>query len=160
MQIPELIKVSKKSILGKKFNVDISKLSQEEIKVLEPYLPTQEEKTFMEIYHLDAPQLVRLQRKMSVCLDVEVTELEEEKVSFVYGGSTYTILSPKNAFGICSALEKSKIQGFVELGLQGCLLKNGNLLDDVRKVGVLAVDEMQVLSSVADKFFFQTCLDS
>jgi len=157
----KLIKVSKASFLNKVFKIDESKiaeLSKEEREALEKLLPTEEEKLFAEVYRSNIPQLVRLQRKMSVCLDVEVLELEEDKISFQYGENTFTLISPTNAFRICSALEKGKLEGLSEMVLQGCVSKGEKIIHNLKEESGLAVDEMRTLLNVADKFFFQTFL--
>lgn len=156
----QLIKVSKKSILTKVFKVDVEKLSPEELEKAKPFLPTEDEKDFMEVYESNIPQLARLQRKMSVCLDVEVLELEESKIVFEYGDSKYTILEPKNAFRTCVALDKGKYEAFSEIVLQGCVLKNDVEVRSVKENSILAVDEINLLVSVTDKFFFRTFLAS
>ena len=71
----ELVHVSKQSILTKHFGIDMKafeKLSEKEKEEAKKVIPTSEEEKFMEIFKSDIPQLARLQRKMSVCLDVEV----------------------------------------------------------------------------------------
>lgn len=155
----ELIKVSKESILKKHFGIDMeayNKLSEKDKLAANELFPTEDEKLFMEVYKSTAPQLARLQRKMSVCLEVEVTEYDFDKVVFKYGKSDYMLLAPKNAYRICLAIDKGAIEALVEMAKQGCLIIDGNIVSDILKDGALQVDEMQILKSVADKFFFQT----
>lgn len=163
MKLPELIKVSKASITTKLFEIapeKLASLSKEELDKVTPLLPTEEEKAFMEIYQSNAPQLVRLQRKMSVCLDVEVLELSDDKVSYEYGEKTFSIEEPKNAFRICSALEKSRLEAFSEMALQGCFFVGGTQVTNLKDTKEVATDEIMTALKVADKFFFQTFLGS
>jgi len=159
----KLIKVSKASITTKLFDIPMDKfetLSPGEKESIKPLLPSEEEKEFMEVYKANMPQLARLQRKMSVCLDVEVLELEEDKISFEYADSKYTLTSPKNAFKICSALDKDTLSGLAEMAVQGCIFKNETEVKNIKEDGALSVDELRLLLLVADKFFFQTFLVS
>lgn len=171
----KLIRVSKKSINEKYFTLSEeemrSKLSGDELKQALSLLPTQDELDFMEVFNSTIPQLARLQRKMSVCLDVEVLEMEEEFIKFEYGENIYRIEEPKNAYKICMALEKSSLEAFSELVLQGCVYvqkKTDSLLggivnrlnekpiQDIRQGNVLKVDELNLLVKIADKFFFRS----
>jgi len=152
-----LIRVSKASITEKLFDVDVSKLSKKELKKVQPFLPTQEELDFMTVYRSNLPELARLQRKMSVCLDVEVLELEEEKISFKFGPDTYTLIDPRNAYKMAQALERGVLEALAEMAGVGCILKNGVQVTNLRESS-LAIDELQVLKKVANKFFFQISL--
>lgn len=155
----KLILVSKASIDEKRFlsETELAKLSKADLKKITPFLPSEEEKDFYEVYSSKMPQLARLQRKMSVCLDVEVTELEEEKLVFIYGPSTYTLIDPGNAFQICRALEKSSLDALAEMASQGCVLRDGEPLTNIKN-GHVKIDELKLLEKVASKFFFQTFL--
>lgn len=158
MKVPDkLIRVSRASILEKLFDVDPSKLSRKELKKVEKFLPTDEEREFMDIYRSNIPQLQRLQRKMSVCLAVEVTELEEDRISFLFGKDTFTLKDPENAFRMAQVLEKGTLEAVAELAAQKCLLKNGEPVENV-KTGSLKVDELGILQKVANRFFFQSFL--
>lgn len=153
----KLIRVSKASFEEKLFIDDakLAKLSKAELKKVQPFLPTEDEKDFYTVYTSKIPQLARLQRKMSVCLDVEVTELEEEKISFVYGPNTYTLTDPANAYQICQALEKGPLEAVAEMARQGGILRNGEPLENVKN-GAVKVDELKLIEKVATKFFFQS----
>ena len=97
----ELIKVSKESILNKHFEIDMvayEKLSESEKESIKNLFPTDDEKNFMQVFKSTAPQLARLQRKMSVCLDVEVLDYDFNCITFTYSGNTYEIQSCKNAY--------------------------------------------------------------
>jgi len=138
MKIPDtLIRVSKDA--GKKTNEDL----------------TDEEKEFFEIYNSTMPELRRLQYKMSVCLEAEVSELTHDCVTYSYEGNTFRIEAPKNAFKICGALEKGTLDALAEMCAQKCVKMNGRLITDVRKDGVMLVDELQLLSKIVARFFFQ-----
>lgn len=152
----KLIRVSKKQIREKLFDVDVGKLSKKELKKVAPFLPTPEEVEFMEVFRSHMPELARLQRKMAVCLDVEVTELEEDRITFLFGRDSYTLTDPANSFLMCQALEKGVLQAVEAMALQKCILKNGEPVQDLRTG--LKMDEVTVVKNVADKFFFQTFL--
>ena len=158
----KLIRVSKKSFAEKLFDVDVSKLSKKELKKVQPFLPTEDEQAFAEVYRSTMPELARLQRKMSVCLDVEVTELEEEKISFLYGRHTYTLLDPANSYLMCQALEKKQasetlnLTAVKALAEQKCVLKDGEPVIDL-KTG-FKIDELLLIEKVATEFFFQIFL--
>lgn len=153
----KLIRVSKASILEKRFGVNVDKLTKKERKVIERYLPTEDEIDFMEIFQSPIPELARLKRKMSVCVDVEVTELEDEKVTFIFGSDKITLTEPQDAWKLCQALEKSTLDGVAAMFMQGCIQKNGKIVDDKAS---LKIDEVRVIELVASKFFFQIFLTS
>lgn len=153
----KLICVSKASILEKLFDVDEKKLSKAERKKIAPFLPTEEEREFMEIYRSNMPQLARLQRKMGVCLKVEVTEMEEDRLTFQYGRDTFTLLEPTNVYKMCQVLERGNLDAVGEMIAQGCVLKNGDPVDSIRGEK-LKVDELRLILEVATQFFFQTFL--
>ena len=156
-----LIRVSKASIVEKLFDVDTSKLSKKELKKVQPFLPTEEEADFMHVYRSNLPELARLQRKMSVCLLVEVKELEEEKVSFMYGRDTFTLTDPVDSFRIATALDRDNgtLEAVAEMAAQKSILKNGQPVENV-KAGGLKIDELKTVQDVASRFFFQTFLTS
>lgn len=161
MKVPErLILVSKQSILNKHFNIDMAKfnaLSETEKEIArESLFPTENEKAFMEIHNSKAPQLARLQRKMSVCLEVEVLEYDHNFIVFEYAGNTYRMTNPRNAYRICQALENDdSLSGLWELAKQGCLQINDKVVTDLDKDEILQVDEIMLLKKIASKFFFQ-----
>ena len=161
MVFNKLILVSKESILKKHFGIDMiayEKLSESEKEKVKELFPTDDENAFMEVYKSTAPQLARLQRKMSVCLDVEVLEYDFDFIVFTYAGNVYKLLAPKNAYRICKVLENENdgLEGLQELAKQGCLFVNDKSIMDLRQDKVLEVDEMQLLKKVSEKFFFQT----
>lgn len=155
-----LIKVSRASINEKLFDITEeemrTKLSGEELEKALLLLPTEDEKEWMKIYRFGAPELARAQRKMSVCLDVEVDEYREDFISYTYSGSKYSIKSPVNSFRVSESLEKSKHAGFEEMCKQGCVTVNEKITD-IRKDN-LSIDEMSLLIKITDKFFFQIYL--
>jgi len=152
-----LIRVSKASFMEKLFDVDEKKLSKAERKKIAPFLPTDEEREFKEIYVSNMPQLARLQRKMGVCLKVEVTELEEDRVTFLFGRDTFTLLEPTNVYKMCQVLERGNLEAVGEMIAQGCVLKNGSPVDSI-KGEQLKVDELRLILDIASQFFFQTFL--
>ena len=157
----ELVHVSKQSILTKHFGIDMKafeKLSDTEKEEAKKVIPTSEEEKFMEIFKSDIPQLARLQRKMSVCLDVEVLKYDFDFVEFNFSGNIFRIESGKNAYRICKALEKDYLEGLQELCKQGCILKDGSPITDIKENTTLQIDEIQILKLVSTKFFFQMFL--
>lgn len=158
----KLILVSKESILEKRFGVDkeaYEKLSQKEKDLANIKFPTVDEENFMKVFKSTAPQLARLQRKMSICLDVEVKEYDFDKVVFTYSGNDYTLLAPKNAYRICKSIEDGGLEALQEMCKQGCILVNEKVVDDIQtEKSILQVDEIRLLKGVAEKFFFQTFL--
>ncbi len=153
-----LIKVSRASILNKVFNVTEEylkeKLTGDELALALTALPTAEEKEWMRINESNAPELERIRRKNSVCLDAEIETLEDDKVVYVYNNKLYTINEPINSFNVAMELEKSRMKGFAELCAQGCVLIAGKKL--VINKDNVKVDELSLLIKIADKFFFQT----
>lgn len=158
----KLILVSKESILEKRFGVDkeaYEKLSQKEKDIANIKFPTEDEENFMQVFKSTAPQLARLQRKMSICLDVEVKEYDFDKVIFTYAGNDYTLLEPKNAYRICKAIDDGSLEALQELCKQGCVLINVNPVLDIKsESATIKVDELNMIKNVAEKFFFQTFL--
>jgi hypothetical protein len=87
---------------------------------------------------------------------VEVLELEEDRVKYDYAGNIYEIKEPKNAFRICTELDKSSIDAFVEVCKQKCFLENDKVIEDVKKDGAIKIDALVLAIRVCDKFFFRT----
>lgn len=157
----DLILVSKESILNKVFDIDMEKyekLSDKEKEIAKVSFPTEVEKDFMTVYRSTAPQLARLQRKMSVCLYVEVLEFSFDHIIFTFAGNKYKIVSAKNAYRICKAIDKGMLEAVQELCVQGCVTVNDKPITDIMGEGILQIDEIQLLRNVAEKFFFQTFL--
>jgi hypothetical protein len=163
----KLLKVSKSSINEKLFSKEYTRerleaeLEGEELGKALALLPTEEEQEFMEVFKANIAGLARLQRKMSVCLDVEVIDLEDDRIKYEYADKFYEIREPKNAFRICTELDQSLLAGFVEVCKQKCFSeidKDGNekVIDDIRKDGVIKLDALNLAVKVCDKFFFQT----
>lgn len=160
MKIPDqLIRVSRASILGKTFNVTEeeirAKLTGADLTKALAELPTEEERQWMEIFESTMPELARLKRKISVCLDAEVSELTDDCVSYTYGENTFRLEMPRNAYKICMAIEKDVMSAVAEMCAQRCVKMNGKVIGDIKKDGVMLVDEMQLLVRIASKFFFQ-----
>lgn len=164
MRVPDtLIRVSGSAIREKVFGVTEAQLREKfpegpDLDEALSLLPTEEEQEFMEIYQSSMPQLARLRRKLSVCLEAEVTEMSEDVLVYEFAGKSYRLESPKNAFRICTAVEKGTPEGFAEMVAQGCVSIDGKALTDVRGGAGLAVDELRLMMSMADRFFFQTYL--
>lgn len=162
-----LIKVSKASINEKLFGKDYTRekleatLEGEDLEKALALLPTEEEQEFMDVFKSNIAGLARLQRKMSVCLDVEVLDLENDRIKYEYADKVYEIREPKNAFRICTELEKSSLDAFVEVCKQRCFsefTKEGTekVIDDIKKDGAIKLDALNLAVKVCDKFFFQT----
>lgn len=153
-----LIKVSR-SITQKLFNITEAelreKLSGDELEEGLKLLPTDEEKQWMKIFNSNAPELARIQRKMSVCLDADIDELEENKISFTYGNDKYEISGPSNSFNILKALENSKSDALSEMAKQGCIKENGTVMFSLNK---MSIDALNLIQKITDKFFFQSFL--
>ena len=149
-----MIIVSRESISKKLFNITEEKirteLSGDELAEALLLLPNEEEKQWMKIFRSTAPELARIQRKMSVCLDAEVTVLEDNIVKYKYADTEYEILSPVNSFKILRAIEKDKSSAFEELSKQGCLKKEGKEVD----LKTEPFDALNLMFKIADKFFF------
>lgn len=159
----KLILVSKESILSKLFQIDMeafNRLPEKEKEKIEKLFPTENENDFMEVYNSTAPQLARLKRKMSVCLDVEVLEYDFNYIVFTYAGNKYKLLAPKNAYKISQALDDGVLSALSEMAKQGCIFINENLVGSITNDTSLQVDELEILKKVSDKFFFQTFLTS
>lgn len=158
----KLIKVSKASINEKLFGPEFTKekleatLAGEELEKALALLPTQEEQDWMDVFKSNVAGLARLQRKMSVCLDVEVLELEEDRIRYEYADKVYEIREPKNAFRVCTELDKSSLDAFVEVCRQKCFFENEKIIDDIKKDGAIKIDALKLAQKVCDKFFFQT----
>ena len=164
MKVPEkLILVSRKSIYEKRFDITEEQILEhyqgDDLDAAIASLPTEDEKEFMKIYRSEMPELARFRRKISVCLDAEVKELSDDLVEYEYAGKVFKITSPKNAFRICTALDKGITEGFAELCLQGSISVDGKQIMDVRKDSSIAVDELQLLIKISSKFFFLTYLE-
>jgi len=162
MQVPtELIKVSRSSIMKKLFDTTEEKMKErlkgEELKKALSLLPSKDEARFMEIYQSSIPQLARIQRKMSVCLEAEVLELKNDLLIYEFAGKLFTLKAPSNSFRISEALDVSLHEGFSELCKESCVLVDNVFIKDPDKSG-LEVDELRLLVRMANKFFFQIYL--
>lgn len=166
MEIPKIFFISKSSYIRKAqetidgkslFEVtekDLAKLKRADRRRLQELLPTPDERLFFEIFTSTMPELMRLQRKLSICLTVEVTAISDESVTFEFAGDTYTLNEPRNSFAICKALDKSSLDGFSEMLKEGCVEKNGAVVTDKD----LKIDELRLLCDIATRFFFQIFL--
>jgi len=153
-----LIKVSRSAINTKLFNVTEAelraKLKGDELTSALALLPTDEEREFMRIFTSTAPELARVQRKMSVCIEAEVRVLESHRVAYEYAGRVFDILAPLNSFRISEALEKGKHAAVSEMIKQGRITDEARTLTHEDAKG-LDVDEVNLLIKITDRFFFQ-----
>lgn len=154
-----MIIVSREKINKKYFGLDENKIRSElkgkELEEALSLLPTDDENQWMKIFRSTAPELARMQRKMSVCLDAEIKEYSDSYVVYTYSGTEYEIKSPTNSFNILRALETSTSSAFEELSKQGCLKKSGVDVD----IKTEPVDSLSLLLKIADKFFFRIYLE-
>ena len=154
----KLIRVSRSSYLNKLFKVTEQqlreKLSGDELAKALKQLPTDDEKEFTRIFESNAPELLRLQRKMSVCLDAEVSKLENDLVEYAFNNKTVSVSTPKNSWFLSRKLADSKHDALYELNEQGCILVDGKKID----LTTFEVDEINLLLKIVDKFFFMIYL--
>lgn len=129
-----------------------AQVAPEEVEETLARLATPEEENWMRIFKSTAPELERLQRRMSVCLDAEVIELTDEKVVYEFSGRKYEIKAPTNSFRVSAALEKSRHDAFAEMINQKCFSVDGQAvtLASIK----LAPDEVNLAVRIAGKFFF------
>lgn len=155
----ELIKVSRSSFFKARFEVTEdelrSKLKGDELEEALKTLPSEDELEFYKIFKSQAPELERAKRKMSVCLDAEVTELRDDYVEYLYAGKKVGVKSPSNAFAISQALEAGK-HSAVELMMQQVCIRINSV--PLMSFDGLGVDEINLLVSIINKFFFQPYL--
>jgi len=153
-----MIIVSRESINKKLFGVTEEELREKlkgaELEEALSLLPTDEEKEWMKIFQSNAPELARIRRKMSVCLDAEIEVLEDNRIVYSYCGVPYEIKAPINSFKILRALESSKIDALEEMSRQACLKKDGKDIDLKSE----PVDSLKLMRLITDKFFFQIYL--
>ena len=155
----ELIKVSRSSFFRARFEVTEdelrSKLKGDELKEALKTLPTEEELEFYKIFKSQAPELERIKRKMSVCLDAEVLELRDDYIEYLYASKRVGVKSPSNAFAVSQALEVSKHEAVDLMMKQVCIRINNVPLMSFDGLGV---DEIRLLVLIVNKFFFQPYL--
>ena len=81
-----LLRVSKASFFNARFETSEKELRAnlkgDELKQAIKELPTEEEQQFYKIFKSQAPELERIKRKLSVCLEAEVTKLEDDLVEY------------------------------------------------------------------------------
>lgn len=137
-----------RSILQKVFDI-----SDEEIKRQYPddwqrLTPTETEREWMRIFRAQAPELARVQRKMSICIEAQIDELSEDAFTYSYAGKQITVSAPKNCFRTAEVLSQRGVFAAVrEMAQQGCISVD---------IQTLAVDELMLLQRLIDRFFFQT----
>lgn len=154
----KLIVVSGKSILSKRFDVTedelMDKLVGDDLDQAIAQLPTDVEREWMEAYRSTMPELFRYREKLSVCLDVEVKEMKDDRISYEHNGKEFQITSPRNALAMVRALEDSETDGVLELVKQRCVSIDGKPLKDAEKG--ICVEDLLMVKTVASKFFFRT----
>ena len=154
----DLIKVSRNSFFNKLFDVTEKelreKLKGDELDAALKQLPDETELEFMKIWRSAAPELARLQRKMSVCFDAEIQELEEDKISYLYNNKLFSVTSPSNSFSVSKKLDLSRHDALIEMNNQSCINVNTKVPDLAR----LEIDELNLLILIVSKFFFQIYL--
>jgi len=155
-----MIIVSREKINKKIFSPEFTEekiraeLTGDELDATLLLLPDDNEKEWMKIFRSTAPELVRLQRKISVCLDAEIQSYDDNNIVYKYADSEYEIKAPVNSFNILRAIEKDKSSAFEELSKQGCLKKSGKDVD----IKSEPFDSLNLMFKIADKFFFQIYL--
>lgn len=154
-----MIRVSRASFFKARFEVTEKELrdqlSGEELEQALSEMPTEDELEFYKIMKSEAPEIERLKRKVSVCLDAEVSKLEDDLVEYEYAGKKINVKSPVNSFETSQSLELGTHSGVQSMMKQGCISIDGAVLRDFN---VLAVDEINLLVKIIDKFFFQAYL--
>jgi len=154
-----MIVVSRESISKKLFNITEeqvrAELSGEELESTLALLPTENERDWMRIFRSTAPEVARLQRKMSVCVDAEVIEYDDNHVKYNYSDEEFEIKSPTNSFNILRELENGIPLALRELSNQGCIKKAG--IDVILEKE--PVDSLSLIMKIANKFFFRTYLE-
>lgn len=118
--------------------------------------PTDEEREWFRIREAKNPEHAIERRKMSVCLDAEISILEDARVGFTYGRSEIIISAPVNAYNISRALEFSKHEAFAVLCEQGRVTVDGKTIKADKNT--LGVDALSLCVRIADKFFFTSFL--
>lgn len=155
-----MIVASRKSLLEKRFDITEeearAKLKGDELQAVLDLLPTEAEREWMKVFTHRAPEKEREQRKMSVCLEMEVSEMRDDFVAGEFCGTKIEISCPKNPFKVSRELEKSKHDAFTELCRQQCVVIDGAPLNPDRTTH--GVDVLNLCVKVADRFFFQTYL--
>jgi hypothetical protein len=148
---------SRWSILNKNFGITEEEVrkqfSDEALDEQLALLPTEDEKQWMKIWQSKAKGLGRIQRKMAVCLEVEVTAIGPGFIEWDYEGRKIRLDQPKNVYKVSAALEFSKHHGIAEMFAQGCVTVDGRIED--LKTTKLELDELQSIAVVANLFFFQ-----
>lgn len=149
-----LIRVSRRSYLNALFETSEkelkSKLSGKELQEHLKLLPSKEEEEFNKIFISKAPELVRIQRKMSICIYAEVSILENNLFEYSYAGKVFRVEGPKNSFIVSRKLELGRHDAVLEMSSQSCILVDGKKDDIVN----LDLDELNLLISMIDRFFF------
>ena len=152
--------ISRKSLISKVWTEEGRskiKTALESIKIdsekkeLEDLLPTTEELNWMKFYRSDSPELIRHIKKMSICFDVEVVEVTDKKLKFLYGEFIIEIKFPEKVYDIFVALDESDLLGFEAFVKSQNISVNEKIISE--PVG-LPLDLLVVLKKVIGKFFF------
>lgn len=114
--------------------------------------PTEEEKAWMDIIASNAPELDVKKKRISVCAIADVVEYDTNAVKILYDGVTYTIKKPTNSLQIARACERSRMAAFETLAAQFCIYVGAAPCK--ADLSDLSVEVIQLLSKVAERFFF------
>lgn len=118
--------------------------------------PTEEEKRWLDIMKSTVPELEKVRKKLSVCAIAEIVSYDKNGVVFVYDGVNYTVNKPTNSLKIARAREYSVMSALEELNNQRCItIGQAPIPKDFSGVDA---EVIQLMSQVADKFFFMPYL--
>ena len=118
--------------------------------------PTEEEKRWFEIMKSTVPELEKIRKKLSVCAISEVVSYDKNHVTFVYDNVNYTINKPVNSLKIARAREYSAMSALEELNAQRCITIGQ--IPIAKDFSGIDAEVIQIMSQVADKFFFMPFL--
>lgn len=118
--------------------------------------PTEEEKRWFEIMKSTVPELEKIRKKLSVCAISEVVSYDKNHVTFVYDGVNYTVNKPVNSLKIARAREYSAMSALEELNAQRCITIGA--VPIAKDFSGIDAEVIQLMSQVADKFFFMPFL--
>lgn len=118
--------------------------------------PTEQERAWIDIMKSDAPELAVRKKRLSVCAFADIVEYNNELVKFSYDGITYTIKKPVNSLNIARAREESVMDALEVLNIQRCILTGAVPIP--KDFSGISVEVIQLLSKVAENFFFMPYL--
>ena len=118
--------------------------------------PTEEERAWLDIIVSTAPELEVRKKKLYVCALADIVDYNADAVSVKYDGVMYTIKKPTNSLQIARALERSVVDALEALAAQACIYVGA--VPVMRDFSGVPVEAVQVLSKVAENFFFMPYL--